>query len=164
MVRANTSMPMEICSCPRNVSFGSVSDLHTFAIMFNWPIKIKYPPNLWSRWRAGLERFPNDSLRWWKEVSLRGICAVAFEDTGGQRVCRQYLLLFLYLLMGLTCLTTFHIFHQKKYKVSFLKHQVLTQIPLHELVARLPLRSADVRNTAQNIRSTLPDELISLTL
>ena len=52
----------------------------------------------------------------------------------------------------------------EKCKVSFLKHQVLTQIPLHELVARLPLRSADVRNTAQNIRSTLPDELISLTL
>ena len=133
MVRANTSMPMEMCSW---ISF-------RFAHICNnvWPIKIKYPPNLWSRWRAGLERSPNDSLSWRKEVSLRGICAVAFEDTGG-----QYLLLFLYLLMGLTCLTTFHIFHQKKYKVSFLKHQVLTQIPLHELVARLPLRSADVRN------------------
>ena len=156
MVRANTSMPMDICYCSQNVPFGWLQIfIHICPIMFNWPVQIYdlLPKSVVKV--KGRTEF-SEWLSLWKE--LFDVHAVAFGDTAGQRV---FVNICSFFSIFWHAWKIPYIASENKYNISFLKHQVLTLIPLYELVARLPQKSAEVRNTTQDVRSTDLDPVVT---
>ena len=123
--------------------------------MFNWPVQIYdlLPKSVVKV--KGRTEF-SEWLSLWKE--LFDVHAVAFGDTAGQRV---FVNICSFFSIFWHAWKIPYIASENKYNISFLKHQVLTLIPLYEHVARLPEKSAEVRNTTQDVRSTDLDPVVT---